>query len=250
MSSTILRLAGTPRLVLGLILLVAAPLGAHEIPSRVTVLAFVKPEAGRLRVILRAPLEAMRDVNFPERGLGYLDLRRADPLAREAARLWIADYVAAFENGQPLPAPRIVATRISLPSDRAFASYDSALARVTGAPLDPTDRDPLESDRARRGARLCDRVADVAASRSSRGSRALACRPRPCCDSSRQPARSARISMSAIPELIRLDPRWHHAAAQFVKLGVHAHSWRHRSPAVRALPRHPVSPDAPADRCS
>ena len=46
-------------------------LRAHEIPSRVTILAFVKPDAQRLRVLLRVPLESMRDIDFPLRGPGY-----------------------------------------------------------------------------------------------------------------------------------------------------------------------------------
>ena len=67
-----------------------SPLSAHEIPSRVTVLAFVKPEPGRLRVLLRVPLESMRDVDFPLRGPGYLDIERSEPLLRQAARVWLA----------------------------------------------------------------------------------------------------------------------------------------------------------------
>ena len=95
MRSTILRLPERARpvgLALALLLL-AAPVNvdAHEVPTRVTVLTFVKAEAGRLRVVVRAPLEAMRDVDFPQRGLGYLDLDRAQPLAEQAARMWIAD---------------------------------------------------------------------------------------------------------------------------------------------------------------
>ena len=70
------------------------PVGAHEIPSSVTVLAFVKPESHRLRVLLRVPLEAMRDLDFPLRGPGYLDRQRAEPLLREAARVWLAGYLS------------------------------------------------------------------------------------------------------------------------------------------------------------
>ena len=57
---------------------------AHDIPSSVTVLAFVKPEARPAARLIRVPLEAMRDVNFPVRGPGYLDLaaRSAAPARR------------------------------------------------------------------------------------------------------------------------------------------------------------------------
>src|SRR5438128_7036241 len=50
-----------------------ATLSAHDVPVRVTVIAFIKPEGQVLRVIVRAPLEAMRDVNFPLRLPGYLE---------------------------------------------------------------------------------------------------------------------------------------------------------------------------------
>src|SRR5688572_512560 len=126
MSSTILRLLRRARLV-ALFWLVPATLLAHEIPNRVTVLAFVKPEPGRLRIVLRAPLEAMRDVNWPSKGLGYLDLPRAQPLARDAALQWIAGFIEVFEGGERLANGHLAGTRISLPSDRAFSSYETAL---------------------------------------------------------------------------------------------------------------------------
>jgi hypothetical protein len=219
MRSTILCLSGAARLVAALALVGAAPLRAHEIPSRVTVLAFAKPEPGRLRVVLRVPLEAMRDVNFPERGLGYLDLRRADPLAREAAQLWVADYIAAFENGERLPAPRLVATRISIPSDRAFTTYESALARTLGAPLDTVVEIPWNQT-------ALDVVLDwpIASQRS-----ALALEPR----LARLGVQTTTVLRFITPDgavrayqylgdpgTVQLDPRWHHAAARFVKLGV------------------------------
>jgi HupE/UreJ protein len=219
MSSTILRLRGARRLAVGLLLLVAAPLSAHEIPSRVTVLAFVKPEPGRLRVVLRAPLEAMRDVTFPERGLGYLDLRRAAPLAREAAELWIADFIAAYENGEPLATPRIVATRISLPSDRAFASYDSALARTLGAPLDTLVEVPWNQT-------ALDVVLEYAIT-SERSSFALEPRFARLGKQTTTVLRFVTPSGAVRayqyvgdPGTVQLDPRWYHAAARFVKLGV------------------------------
>src|SRR5437868_363209 len=91
--------------------LLALPLrsvGAHDIPSRVTVLAFVKPDSTTLRLVVRVPLEAMRDVNWPQRGLDYLDVARAEAMAGDAARLWIAGYLDAWENGGSLGEGRVV----------------------------------------------------------------------------------------------------------------------------------------------
>ena len=45
---------------------------AHDIPSRVTVYAFVKPEGNELTVLLRVPMEALGEVSFPLRGPGFL----------------------------------------------------------------------------------------------------------------------------------------------------------------------------------
>ena len=106
----------------------------HEIPATVTVLAFVKPEADRMRVLIRVPLESMRDFQFPLRDSVYLEISRAQPLLRPAARLWISASFAVFEGREQLT-DSIVAARISLPGDRSFGSYDEALAHLRAAPL-------------------------------------------------------------------------------------------------------------------
>lgn len=115
-----------------------AAVGAHEVPARVVVRTFVHPDGQRVRVLVRVPLNAMRDVEFPLRGsAAYLDLGAADSTLEEAARLWVADAVTMTANGVVMPLERIVAVRASLPSDRAFDSYSAALAAITGPPLDP-----------------------------------------------------------------------------------------------------------------
>jgi len=111
---------------------------AHDIPNDVTVQAFLKPEGQHLRLLVRAPMKAMRDVEFPQKGPGYLDLARTGPFLSDAATLWIADAIAIYENDARLPKPQVLATMVSLESDRSFATYEDALAHVTGAglPLD------------------------------------------------------------------------------------------------------------------
>ena len=222
MRSTILRLPRGSRLVaLGVLsLTVATPLWAHDIPSRVTVLAFVKPETGKLRIVLRAPLEAMRDVHFPERALGYLDLARAEPMAREAAQLWIANFIEAYENGARLPDARIVGSRISIPSERFFGTYDAAVRHVLGPLLPITTDIPWQQA-------LIDVVLEypIASPRSS-----FAIRPQ----LGRLGLQTTTVLRFLTPDgaervyqyvgdpgLVRLDPRWYHAALQFVNLGVH-----------------------------
>jgi hypothetical protein len=107
---------------------------AHEVPSDVTIRMLVRPEGERLKVLVRAPLEAMQDITFPLVGPGYLDVPRADDQLLDAARLWLADNIDVYEGDRPLPLT-VVAVRASIPSDRSFASYDSALAHLHGAPL-------------------------------------------------------------------------------------------------------------------
>jgi hypothetical protein len=195
------------------------PLAAHEIPNRVTVQLFARPDAGRLRVLVRAPLEAMRDVDFPQRGLGYLDLPRASAMTRASAELWIAGSLVAYENGKPLGDARVVATRISLPSDRAFASYDAALRAVTGPPLDSLTELPwqqaaldvlleypvgseysaftLDSRLARLGVRTTTVLRFITPDGVERA-----------------------YQFQGDPGRIALDPRWHQAAWRFVRLGI------------------------------
>ena len=129
----------TPRTALAFLaaLLFALPYGAaaHDIPNDVTVQAFVKPAGEHLHLLVRVPLKAISDMDFPERAGGYLDLARVDAFLSEAATVWISDAIEVYEGDARLPKPRVVATRVSLPSDRSFSSYDEALAHIRGPKL-------------------------------------------------------------------------------------------------------------------
>lgn len=190
----------------------------HEIPASVTILAFVRPQGDRLRVLVRVPLEAMRDVEFPLQALGYLDLTRAEPALREAALLWIADYLELYEEHRKLPGAVLAAVRVSLPSDRSFENYHAALAHVLGPPLPRETRlywqqamldvlleYPIASERSRFSikpmlAHLGQHTTTVL--------RFLA------------PSGKERIfQYRGDPGLVRLDPRWHQAASTFVRSG-------------------------------
>jgi len=66
-----------PWLVTAALLLTADFASAHDIPNDVTVQAFLKPTGDRLHLLVRVPLKAMRDVDFPARGKeGFLDIER------------------------------------------------------------------------------------------------------------------------------------------------------------------------------
>src|SRR5260370_36071550 len=119
-----------------MLITLASCAAAHDIPNDVTVQIFVKPEREQLNLMVRVPLKAIRDVIFPERGPGYLDLDRTDALLPDAAILWISDFLELYEGDIRLPKkPKVVAARIALESDRSFASYEDAVAHLTGPRL-------------------------------------------------------------------------------------------------------------------
>lgn len=220
-------LAGTPikprisiTYALFLVLFLSWPfaLQAHDIPNDVTVQMFVKPRSEQLQVLIRVPLEAMRDFDFPERAEGYLDLSQIDTMLQDAATLWISNPIEIYENASHVLKPTVVATRISLPSDRSFESYDAAFAHITGpklpketnlywnqAMMDVLFEYPIHSDQARFSihpglGRLGSRVVIV-----------LRFLP---------PGGSIRaFEFLGDPGLIRLDPHWYQAASRFVGLG-------------------------------
>jgi mono/diheme cytochrome c family protein len=108
---------------------------AHEIPRHVGVRAWVAPSAGRVRLLVQIPMDAVRDVDFPVRANTALDVARSAPYLRDAAQLWIADALRLRRGTEALPAPRVVSVRAALPSDRAFESFRGALDAVQQAPL-------------------------------------------------------------------------------------------------------------------
>lgn len=122
-------------------LLSATPVSAaavHEIPADVTIRAYLKPEGNTLRMLIRVPLEAMRDMELPMRGPGFIVFGQEDEHIRDAAEIWLANYIKLYENGQLIDRVRIEGTRISIPSDESFASYEEALAHMSD-PRVPVD---------------------------------------------------------------------------------------------------------------
>jgi hypothetical protein len=217
---------GSARLFFSVALLIlalfAAVPAAHDIPNDVTVQAFLKPEGQRLRLAMRVPLQAMRDMDYPKprgtRNTDLLDLSRAESSLRDASTLWLSDFLDLYENGEKLGAPRVVSVRASLQSDKSFASYDDAIAHLTspGLPetteyfwsqglLDVLFEYPIHSERSKfsiqpRLARLGIRTLTI-----------LRYLP---------PDGTVRgFEFLGDPGLVQLDPRWHQAALQFAKLG-------------------------------
>jgi hypothetical protein len=201
-----------------LLLVVPCAALAHDIPASVVVQAFVRPHGDTLRVLVRVPLAAMRDVEFPLTPDGMLDVARGDRVLRDAAMLWIARDLEMYEENTRLDVPRVAAVRVSLPSDRSFLTFDTALAHVTGPPMPPDTAiiwnqalfDVLLEYRIRSD-RSAFSVRPALARLGVRVVTVLRYQP---------PAGAERaLEYSGDPGLLRLDPRWHQAAWRFVTLG-------------------------------
>jgi HupE / UreJ protein len=200
------------------LLLVCQGAAAHDIPVDVTAQLIVHPEGRHLNLLVRVPLKAMRDVEFPVRGPGYLDLDHIDAQLNEAATLWVGNAIEVDEGDARLPRPQVLQTRVSLESDRSFTSYEDALAQLTGPRLpgstqvfwDQVMLDihfdyPIQSDQSRFSihpglGRLGEHVVIV-----------LRFQP---------PGGAVRaFEFIGDPGLVHLDPSWRQAALRFINLG-------------------------------
>ena len=191
---------------------------AHEIPAAVTVQTYLRAEGDILRMLVRVPLASMRDIQFPLRGPGYIVIEEAEPYLRDAAVLWLVDYLQLFENDRLLERPEVTGTRISLPSDRSFLSFDTALENILGPPL-PAGTDliwnqamldvvleyAVESDESRFS--ILSELSHLGLTTSTILRFDL-------------PGSDERLyQFIGNPGLVELDPRWYQAFLQFVRLG-------------------------------
>ena len=191
---------------------------AHDIPNDVTVQAFLKPEGQLLHLLVRVPMRACRDVDFPTRGPGYLDIERAGASLRDAATQWISDNVELYEGDMRLRDARVIAARVSLESERFSESYDEAFSHATGPPLsaqtelywnqgllDVLFDYSISSDESNFS------IHPALAGLGLRVVTVLRFLP---------PGGAVRaFEFEGDPGLVRLDPRWHQAALRFVKSG-------------------------------
>ncbi|MBX3132300.1 MAG: HupE/UreJ family protein [Gemmatimonadaceae bacterium] len=193
-------------------------LDSHEIPERVALRAWVVPRDTTLTLLLRVPLEAMRDLDFPERADGRLDMVRVRALLPEAARLWLAEAVELSADGVPTPAARVRATRLALPDDRSFESLASAEASFAAPELGDTLAIPwrqahfdvrLEFSIPREDARLALRPALAR----------LGVRTSSVLHLVLPDGRVRTLRYTGDPGVVTLDPRWWQSAGQFLAEG-------------------------------
>jgi len=111
----------------GLWLAIAAGAGAHEFKLDAVMTSFVKIDPDRAELVIRAPLYLFRSTKLPIRN-AEIDIPTSPPALERSIEAIERDIVL-FEDGQPISASGGQA-RLSLPSDRSFESYESAVKHV------------------------------------------------------------------------------------------------------------------------
>jgi hypothetical protein len=198
----------------------AALANGADLPPEVVLQAYVKEEPGRLLLLLRVPLDLLASFGLPKRSSGHLDLANIEPRLRDAATA-AGRQVELAAEGVAL-SPSVRRARVSLLSDRSFASYAAARAHMDAAPLPPDtelfwnqgffDAElelPLPSVRAHLAVRV-----NVAPELGARLKLQLQFLPLD------KPAR--RYVLPGGSDWVALDPRVHEAASIFFKSGFRA----------------------------
>ncbi|HZO57579.1 MAG TPA: HupE/UreJ family protein [Bryobacteraceae bacterium] len=189
------------------LLLLAVAAMAHDIPAGVTAQLLFVPQGSQARLIVRVPLSSMRDIDFLAADLA--------PQLQLAATQWIAQPIELYEDGTRL-SPRIAALKISLPSDRSFESFASALAHVMDA--SPAPQAPPEQ-------LLFDVLLEypIRSARSAfsirPGLHHLAASTTTVLRFTMPGGETRAFQFHNDPGVVPLDPRWHQAAWRFLALG-------------------------------
>ena len=196
-------------------------LEAHDIPADAMVRAFVKPEGGHLRVLIRMQMTSIHEIEWPvHKEDGMLDLAKIDPFLREAAKKWLGDKMdllrGRVEDRRLIRSPpcgchwkvtkpsrhmRVRLTQITGPP----LPFDTKLLPTQGV-LDALFEYPIQSDRSRfslhpKFERFGLRVVTVLRLLPPDGT-----------------IRAFEYE-GGDPGILRLDPQWHQAAWTFVKMG-------------------------------
>jgi hypothetical protein len=107
---------------------------AHEFKLEALINTFVRIDGNQAHVVVRAPMYLFKPVKFPMRN-GEIDPHEA-AAAIERAGATVAADIVLHEDGRAL-SPTRTQTRLSLPSDKSFETYDEAVRHVASpAPTD------------------------------------------------------------------------------------------------------------------
>ncbi|MDT8429588.1 MAG: HupE/UreJ family protein [Pseudomonadales bacterium] len=212
-------LCGLHIMLMALVVLAGSKLHADDIPLRVAVQGFVNPEGNQLQVLLRVPMDAFGEIEFPTRGVpGSLIFSEAGPALQTAAQVYVLSAIRFYEEGRLLSESQLERVRVSLPSNRSFTDFDSALANVMAAPLsDETDlywrqgmldvlvTYPIESEQSRIS--VDPRLGGLGIETNTVLRYVL------------EDGTDRAFAYVGNPGLIALDPSWWQAVARFIEMG-------------------------------
>jgi len=194
---------------------------SHEIPNDVVIQGFVRPADHTLRVLLRVPLNALRDTEFPQTPAGNLDVANSGKLLADATQVWIADNVTVSENDAELPHLTVRALRVSLPSDKSFATFEEAQAHLAA----PQQETGLVWSQAMLDVAMETPIASSASRFSIRSALARLGVRTVTVVRYQMPGGVERVfELEGDPGLVRMDPSWTQAARRFVWSGF-VHIW-------------------------
>jgi hypothetical protein len=192
---------------------------SRPIPEVVNLKVFVRLENGSLDLLVRVPLAAVKDIQFPTRGeAGYLDLEALASMLPGAADHWIAGGFEVFDHGEPASRPEVDQPRIATISDQSFDSYQSAIDHLGAPPVAATEN--LFLDQVWFDMRLRYRVASeqpaIAIDPKVAGWGVRVSTDLEIVDAGRQ---VRGVTFEGYPGRIYLAPRWTDAGRQFMDRG-------------------------------
>lgn len=201
--------------------LVTRPVDAvtRPIPEVVDVTVFARQQERQLDLLVRVPLAALREIEFPTRGAaGYLDLAALRTMLPGAARYWIANGFDVLEDGVAVVRPDVAGAHISISADQSFDSYEQARARFVSP--DVAADDDLLWQQVWLDVRLLYAL--------SSSDRRVAISPRLAALGVRVSTRMTvvdaaghrSLSFDGDPGLIYLDPHWIDVAGPFLLRGI------------------------------
>jgi hypothetical protein len=174
---------------------------AHEIPASVIVRMTVRQESSTVRVMVRVPLESIRDIDFPLKpGTPYVELARSDSLLRQAVETWILNSIQVTGGGSPV-AGRMASARLTLNGQPVAAG---TLVPVQSLALDTELEYPVT---ATAGVTIDPRLAR------------LGVRTRSVVTFQNLDGTERMFEYAGDPGPLRMNPRWYHAAWRFIALG-------------------------------
>jgi hypothetical protein len=189
---------------------------AHDLPLERVMNGFVKIEPQQADVVIRIPLDLLRNVSFPLKGDQY-DIAAAGPALQRALDA-VSDNFEVWEGRKRLLRSRATG-KLAPRDDRSFESYDLAAAQIEqpSAPdtviafgmgyLDAHFVYPISSPKS------VFSIDNLIASELG-GYTKLALRYMPLDGSSRA------MMIEGASGRVTLDPPWYEASAGFIKLGV------------------------------